>query len=64
MNSFYEENDYDGEEVNSDVQGLAEDVREEAREIKKQVEKFGYKPEEALIVTIDGKGQIFSQKKL
>ncbi len=25
--------------------------------------KFGYKPEEALIVTIDGKGQIFSQKK-
>lgn len=31
--------------------------------LKKQVEKFGYKPEEALIVTIDGKGQIFSQKK-
>ena len=31
--------------------------------LKKQVEKFGYKPEEALIVTIDGKGQFFSQKK-
>lgn len=31
--------------------------------LKKQVEKFGYKPEEALIVTIDGKEQIFSQKK-
>ena len=28
-----------------------------------QVKKFGYKPKEALIVTIDGKGQIFSQKK-
>ena len=31
--------------------------------LKKQVDKFGYKPEEALIVTIDGKGQFFSQKK-
>ena len=28
------------------------------------VSKFGYKPEEALLVTIDGKGQIFSQKKI
>ena len=31
--------------------------------LKKQVKEFGYKPEEALVVTIDGKGQIFSQKK-
>lgn len=31
--------------------------------LKKQVEKFGYSPEEALIVTIDGKGQVFAQKK-
>ncbi|MCF0125923.1 MAG: DUF421 domain-containing protein [Clostridia bacterium] len=29
----------------------------------KQTDKFGIKPEEALIVTIDGKGQIFCQKK-
>ena len=29
----------------------------------KQSEKFGIKPEEALIVTLDGKGQIFCQKK-
>ena len=29
-----------------------------------EVLKFGYRPEEALLVTIDGKGQIFSQKKL
>ena len=31
--------------------------------LKKQLEKFGIKPEEALVVTIDGKGQIFCQKK-
>ena len=31
--------------------------------LKKQVEKFNMKPEEALIVTIDGKGQFFCQKK-
>lgn len=29
----------------------------------KQVEKFKIKPEDALIVTLDGKGQIFCQKK-
>lgn len=28
-----------------------------------QVEKFGFKPEEALLVTYDGKEQIFCQKK-
>ncbi len=31
--------------------------------LKKQVEPFKIKPEEALIVTIDGKNQIFCQKK-
>ena len=31
--------------------------------LKKQVEKFNMKPEEALVVTIDGKGQFFCQKK-
>lgn len=31
--------------------------------LKKEVKKFGYKPEEALIVTIDGKGNFFAQKK-
>ena len=31
--------------------------------LKKQVEKFNMRPEEALIVTIDGKGQFFCQKK-
>lgn len=31
--------------------------------LKKQVEKFDMKPEEALVVTLDGKGQIFCQRK-
>ena len=31
--------------------------------LSKQVEKFGMKPEQALLVTLDGKGQIFCQKK-
>ena len=32
--------------------------------LEKQVNKFGIKPEQALIVTIDGKGQIFCQEKM
>ena len=31
--------------------------------LKKEINKFGFNPEEALIVTLDGKGQIFCQKK-
>lgn len=31
--------------------------------LKKQVKKFNMKPEEALIVTINGKGEIFCQRK-
>ncbi len=31
--------------------------------LKKEVEKFGYSPEEALIVTLDADGEIFCQKK-
>lgn len=31
--------------------------------LKNQIEKFNMKPEEALVVTYDGKGQIFCQKK-
>lgn len=31
--------------------------------LKKQVKEFGIKPEEALVVTIDGKGQFFCQEK-
>ena len=31
--------------------------------LKKQTDKFNIKPEDALIVTLDGKGQIFCQAK-
>ena len=31
--------------------------------LEKEVRKFGYLPEDALLVTIDGKGQFFCQKK-
>ena len=31
--------------------------------LKKEVEKFGYSPEDALIVTFDANGEIFAQKK-
>ena len=31
--------------------------------LKKQVAKFGFEPEQALVVTMDGKGQFFCQKK-
>ena len=31
--------------------------------LEKQVEKFHMRPEDALVVTLDGKGQIFCQKK-
>ena len=31
--------------------------------LKKEIEKFKMKPEEALIITIDGRSQIFCQKK-
>ncbi len=31
--------------------------------LEEQVKKFGFKPEQALIVTFDGKGQIFCQQK-
>lgn len=31
--------------------------------LEKEVAKFGYKPEEALVVTLNGKGDMFCQKK-
>lgn len=31
--------------------------------LKKQVNKFGFEPEDALVVTLDGSGHIFCQKK-
>lgn len=31
--------------------------------LEKEVKKFGIKPEDALVVTFNGKGEIFCQKK-
>ena len=39
-------------------------LQKDCKWLEKEVLKFGYKPKDALLVTIDGKGQIFSQKKL
>ena len=38
-------------------------IGKDYRWLKKQVEKFNIEPEEALVVTIDGKEQFFCQKK-
>ncbi len=49
----------DGKIMNKNLQLIGKNVEW----LKKQVEEFKMKPEEALVVTIDGKGQIFCQKK-
>ena len=49
----------DGKVMNDNLKIIGKDYNW----LKREVEKFGYFPEEALIVTIDGKNQIFAQKK-
>ncbi len=49
----------DGKVMTKNLKEIGKDYRW----LKKQVEKFHIKPEEALIVTIDGKGQFFCQRK-
>ena len=49
----------DGKIMHENLQAIGRDERW----LKREVEKFKIKPEEALIVTYDGKGQIFCQKK-
>ena len=49
----------DGKVMYENIQAIGRDERW----LKREVEKFKIKPEEALIVTYDGKGQIFCQKK-
>ena len=38
-------------------------LKKDYKWLESEVLKFGYRPDQALLVTIDGKGQIFSQKK-
>ncbi len=49
----------DGKIMNQNLKKLGKDYNW----LKKQVEKFGYMPEEALIVTYSENGQIYCQKK-
>ena len=49
----------DGKVMNKNLKKIGNDYNW----LKKEVRKFNMNPEEALIVTYDGKGQIFCQKK-
>ena len=49
----------DGKVMNKNLKKIGKDYNW----LKKEVRKFNMNPEEALIVTYDGKGQIFCQKK-
>ena len=49
----------DGVVLNENLQKIGKD----RNWLQNQVGKFGFKPEEALIVTLNGKGDIFCQKK-
>ena len=65
---FNIEPDYEGLPYDLVIDGkvLNENLRKIGKNevwLKKQVEKFKMTPQEALIVTFDGKGQIFCQKK-
>ena len=60
--------DYEGIPYDLVVDGkvMTENLKELGKNYKwleKQTEKFNMKPEEALVVTLDAKGQIFCQKK-
>lgn len=60
--------DYEGISYNLVVDGkvISENLRmidKDYEWLKKQVQKFNIKPEEALIVSINGRGNIFCQKK-
>lgn len=49
----------DGKIMNENLNKLGKNYKW----LLEETQKLGFKPEEALIVTIDGKGEIFSQKK-
>lgn len=49
----------DGKIMNNNLKAIGKDIKW----LEKEVGKFGIKPKEALIVTLDGSNQIFCQKK-
>lgn len=50
----------DGKVMNENLKKVGKDYNW----LKKEVKKFGYVPEEALIVTLDGNNQIYAQRKI
>ena len=65
---FNIEPDYEGIPYDLVVDGIImrnnlKQIGKDENWLKKQVQKFNIKPEDALIVTYDGKGQIFCQAK-
>ena len=63
------ESEYEGIPYDLIVDGkiMHQNLKEIGKDVvwlKKQVEKFKIMPEDALVATIDGKGQFFCQKKL
>ena len=50
----------DGKVMNENLRKVGKDYNW----LNKEIKKFGYAPEEALIVTLDGKSQIYAQKKM
>lgn len=49
----------DGKIMENNLKAIGKDIEW----LKKQVQKFNMRPEDALVATIDGKGQIFCQRK-
>lgn len=50
----------DGKVMNENLRKVGKDYNW----LNKEIKKFGYAPEEALIVTLDGNSQIYAQKKM
>lgn len=50
----------DGKVMNENLKRVGKDYNW----LKREVNKFGYNPEDALIVTLDGNSQIYAQKKM
>ena len=59
MQYYVKKKRFDGKIMNKNLKAIGKDQKW----LNKQIEKFKMKPEEALVVTLDGKGQIFCQRK-
>jgi uncharacterized membrane protein YcaP (DUF421 family) len=60
--------EYSGLPYDLVIDGIIQDenlhkISKDRKWLEKEVGKFNMKPEEALVVTLNGKGQIYCQKK-